>query len=169
MKRSKQAEARLPNPEMRKLRAFVGRWICQAEFSPGPFGPGGRATIEYTGQMVLGGFFFVGRWRWRQKGAPADIRGLQIDRYDPVNKNIASNWYQDDGSTFSGVLMISGNTYTWDGRWSVGGKSFLFRDIFVVAPDGKSAGVKSESSADGKTWTPFSKGKYTKIKPAARK
>ena len=169
MKRSTQDKVQLANPEMRKLRAFVGRWICQAEFSPGPFGPGGRATIEYTGQMVLGGFFFVGQWRWRQKGAPADIRGLQIDRYDPLNKSIASSWYLNDGSTFSGVLTISGNTYAWEGRFAVGETSFLFRDIFVLAPDRKSVSVKAESSIDGQTWTPLSEGKYTKVKRRPRR
>ena len=167
MKRSAQGRAQLANPEMSKLRAWVGRWMSRIELKPGPLGPGGRISHEYTGQMILGGFVYLGYWQ--EKGVRGQSRGLQIDRYDPLNKNIASSWYLEDGSTFAGVLTISGDTYTWEGRFAVAGTSFLFRDIFVLAPDRKSALVKAESSTDGETWTPLSEGKYTKVRPRPRR
>ena len=167
MKRSAQTPAPMPDPELKKLHALVGRWTSQVELKPGPLGPGGKITHEFTGQMILGGFFFQGRWR--EKGVRGERRGFLIDGYDPVNKSFTSSWYMDDGSTVSGVLTISGNTYTWDGRFVLAGKPVLFRDIFVLAPDRMSWTVKAESSVDGKTWTPLSDGKYTKTKPASRK
>jgi hypothetical protein len=167
MKRSSQTQAPAPDPEIKKLDAFVGRWTAKEEHKAGPPGVGGKITIEYTGQMILGGYFFQGRWV--ERGVRGERRGFQIDWYDPVNKNFTSSWYMDDGGTFSGVLTIRENTYTWDGRIVVAGKPILFRDIFVLAPDRMSAIARAESSADGKTWTPLIEGKYVKTKRVPRK
>jgi hypothetical protein len=49
--------------------------------------------------MILGGFFFPG-WS-TERGPMGETQGLEIDGYDPVNKNLAGNLYADDGSTFS--------------------------------------------------------------------
>ncbi len=167
MKRPVQTQAPMPDPEIKKLHAWVGRWTAHAKIKAGPFGPGGKNNIEYTGQMILGGFFFQGRWR--DKGFRGEGRGFHIDAYNPVNKDFTSSWFMDDGSTFSGSLTISGDTYTYEGHLVVAGKSSLLRDIFVLAPDRMSMKVRAESSVDGKTWTPLSEGKYIKIKPTPKK
>jgi hypothetical protein len=117
--------------------------------------------------MILGGFVFQGRWT--TKGALGEARGLEFEAYDPVNKSFVSNWYQDDGSRYSGGMTANGNTYTWTLKHVVAGKENLLKDSFVFAPDLMSATVKSEVSVDGKTWTPFTEGKYTKVQPAPKK
>jgi len=162
-----QAQAPKPDPELKKLHVWVGHWTAEFELMAGPWGRGGPVTLEYSGQMILGGFIYQGRWTG--KGALGQMRGLQIDAYDPANKNFVSRWYQDDGNTFAGVQTVSGNTYTWAGKFVVGGKPYLLKDTFVFAPGLMSATVKSEVSVDGKTWAPFTEGKYTKAKPTAKK
>jgi hypothetical protein len=117
--------------------------------------------------MILGGFFL--EERWTEKGPAGEARGLALDGYDPVNKNFSSGFYLDDGSTFSGVVTVSGNTYTWAGKLVIAGKQYQLRARYAVAPDLASATAESEISVDGKTWTPLREAKYSKAKPAAKK
>ena len=156
-----------PDPELKKLAVWVGHWTFEGEMKAGPLGPAGKVALEYTGRMTLDGFFYQGRWTG--KGAWGEMRGFQIDGYDPVKKNFVSHWYQNDGNTFTGELTVTERTYTWTGEFVLGGKPYHFKDSFTFAPDFKSAAVRSEISLDGKTWTPFTEGKYTKTEPAPKK
>lgn len=156
-----------PDPELKKLQVLVGHWTYQGEYKPGPLGPGGKITGEYTAQMILGGFCLQGRYT--EKGAMGETRFLEIDAYDPVNKSFTSNLYSDDGTTISGMITVSGNTFTWEGKWVVAGKQYQFKEPFILAADFMSGTAKGEISADGKTWTPFFEGKFAKAKPAPKK
>jgi hypothetical protein len=162
-----QAPAPKPGPEVKKLRVSVGHWTYEGEFKPGPLGPGGKVTGERTGEMILGGFFFQGRWA--QTGPTGEARALEITGYDPVNKNFSSEFYFGDGGRVSAVLTISGNTLTWAGKGLGPGKQYLFKETFILAADLMSMTDKAEISADGKTWTPLFERNWTKAKPAPKK
>jgi len=162
-----QTPAPKPDPELKKLHVWVGHWTYEGEYKAGPLGPGGKFTGEYTGQMILGGFFYQDQEI--EKGSMGETRNLGMYAYDPVNKNFAFNSYQNDGSTYSGTLTISGNTWTWAGKLVVAGKQYLFKDAFTLAPDLMSGTGKAEISVDGNTWTPFFEAKITKAKPAPKK
>jgi hypothetical protein len=161
------ATAPKPNPELKKLAVLVGHWTYEGEYKPGLIGPGGKITGEYTGEMILGGFFL--KAQESEKGAMGESRFLEIDGYDPVNKNLTFTGFQDDGSTYSGVLTVNGNTVTWTGKYTVAGKQYLFKEPFILAPDLMSGTVTSEVSVDGHTWTLFFESKWTKVKPAVKK
>jgi hypothetical protein len=162
-----QAPAPKPDPALKKLHVWVGHWTYEGEYKPGPLGPGAKATGEFTGQMILRGFLFQGRWT--EKGAAGETRGLEIEAYDPVNKNFVSNWYLSDGSRFSGVLTVSQKTLAWAGKYLLTGKQYQFKDTWILAADSMSGTERGEISADGKTWTPWFENKWTKAKPAAKK
>jgi hypothetical protein len=162
-----QAPAPKPDPELRKLSVQLGHWTYEGKYKPGPLvGPGGNFTGDFTGQMILGGFFFQGRWT--EKGPTGEERGLEIDGYDSVNRDFASNWYMSDGSRFSGVLTFAGNTYTYVGKLIAAEKEYQFKVTYVLAPDLTTATEKGEISTDGKTWTLFGEEKWTKAQPAAK-
>jgi hypothetical protein len=162
-----QAPAPKPNPELKKLLPLVGHWTYEGEYKPGPLGPGGKITGVYDAHWILGGFFLQAQEA--EKGEAGETHNLEIDSYDPVNKTFASDLYQSDGTRFSGTLTIAGNTITWAGKWVIAGKQYLFREPFVLAPDSMSGTTKGEISTDGKTWTPFFEGKFTKAKPGSKK
>ena len=162
-----QAPAPKPAPELKKLSVIVGHWTYEGEYKTGPLGPGGKFTGEYTARMILGGFFLQAGST--ESGPAGETRGLDIEAYDPVNKNFVGNWYLSDGSTFSGGLTVSGNTYTWAGKLVTAGKQYQFKGTFVFAPDLASGTYKQELSADGKTWTPFGESRWTMVPPAAKK
>lgn len=162
------ATAPKPDPEMQKLAVLVGHWTYEGEFKSGPLGPGRKVAREYTGEMILGGFFFRGLMT--QNGTDGKLHTqLEVDRYDPVNKNIAFNVYQDDGGTLSGVLTVSGNTVTWTNKSTIAGKQYLFRAPVTMASDLMSGTEKAEISVDGHTWIPFFEAQYTKTEPAPKK
>jgi len=162
-----QAPAPRPDPEVKKLHADLGHWTYEREAKPGPWGPGGKFTGEFDGRMILGGFFFQGRGT--EKGPAGEVRYLELDGYDPVNKNFTSDIYLDDGERFSGVLTIAGSTWTYAGRWVSGGKQYQFKGTSVFAPDLASGTYKEEISSDGKTWTTSAESKWTKAQPAPKK
>jgi hypothetical protein len=162
-----QAPAPKPGPEVKKLHALVGHWTYEGESKPGPLGPGSKFTGDWTTQMILGGFFLQAGST--EKGPAGEGRGLEIDGYDPVNKNLSSHYYADDGSAFSGVITVSGNTYTWAGKFVIAGKQYQYKGTFIIGADLTSMTGKEEISVDGKTWTPWRDTKWIKAKPAAKK
>jgi len=162
-----QAQAPKPGPEIKKLHVWVGHWMYEGEYEAGPLGPAGKHTGEMTCQMILGGFFL--QCRWTDRGPAGEARGLEIDGYDPVNKNFSSDIYSGGGGRFSGMLTIAGTTWTYAGKWTIAGKQYQLKDSYTFAPDLKSATQTAEISADGNTWTPLVSSNWTKARPAAKK
>jgi len=162
-----QAPAPKPGPEVKKLHVGIGHWTYEGTYKPGPLGSGGNFTGEFTGQMILGGFFYQGRWT--EKGPGGEAHGIEIDGYEPVNKNITSTFYVDDGSRFSGTLTVTGNTWTYEGMFTVAGKPYQFKGTFVLAPDMVNATYNCEIAPEGQPLVPWFDSKYTKVKPAANK
>ena len=159
-----QAPAPKPGPEVKKLHAMLGHWTYEGEAKPSPGCLGGKFAGEMTCQMILGGFFLQCRFTEKDFGL------LQIEGYDPVNKNFTHDSYSDDGSRNSSVLTITGNAWTHVGRWISEGKQYQYKGTFVLAPDLASGTYKDEISLDGKTWTTCEEStKYIKVKPAPKR
>ena len=162
-----QAPAPKPGPEIKKLHVWMGHWTYDGEYKAGPLGPGGKMTGTYDGEMILGGFFFRGRWT--EKGPMGETQGFELEGYDPVSKNFSSDMYMGDGSRFSGVLTVTGNTFTWAGKCLIAGRQYMGKATMILSVDLMTLTVNSEISADGKAWAPFSEVKYIKVKPAPKK
>jgi hypothetical protein len=162
-----QAPAPKPDPELGRLHFWVGHWTYEGQSQSGAWGAGGKFTGEFTGQMILGGFFLQARWK--EQGALGEMRSLEVVGYDSVNKNIFSSGFQDEGSTWSGKVSLSGSTLTFTGKVLSAGKQYPIRATYILAPDLASATRKEEISVDGKSWTTTSQSKWTKVKPAAKK
>lgn len=163
-----QTPASQPSPELKKLYDFMGgHWTIPGDSKPGPLGPGGKVVEDYHGELILGGSFFQGRWTI--KGPSGESQGIEIEAYDPVNKNFVSHWYMSGGSTFIGTSTVSGNTIKWEGKQIVGGKPYLIRISKTLESDLMSGPGKGEVSVDGKTWLPLFECQWTKVKPAPKK
>jgi hypothetical protein len=114
-----QAPAPKPGPEVRKLHAALGHWTIDGEQKPGPLGPGGRFTGEAYIRMILGGFFLQNQQSGEVAGT--ETRLLEIDGYDPVNKNFFDEVYVDDGSRSSTAILGTGLAIAFEnGRWYIG-------------------------------------------------
>jgi hypothetical protein len=155
-----------PDPMLKKLDVLAGHWTYEGEYKAGPLGPGGKFTGEYSIQRILGDFFFQDEQI--EKGPMGETQALDIYRYNPVNKNFAFNGFMNDGSTISGTLTVSGNTFTWEMKFGPSGNQYMVREPFTLAPDQKFLAGKAEISSDGKSWIPWFEAKYTKVGPASK-
>lgn len=164
-----QAQTSAPklDPALKKVDHFwSGRWTYEGEYKAGPLGPGGKVTGVLTGAMILGGHFV--EFRWTEKGATGETRGLEIDKYDPATKNFATSEYHDDGSTASGVYTFDGNTCIYAGKVVIDGKQYRAKNTMIFAADLKSYTSKGEISADGNAWTTWWDEKYTRATPVPK-
>ena len=155
-----------PDPELNKLGVMVGHWTYEGEYMASPLGPGGKAKGEEFIQWILGGFFLQDLEI--EKGALGEMRGALLYAYDPVSKNIVSSGLGSDGGPASGIVKVSGNAITWEGKYAFGGKENLLKATYIVAADLMSMTQKVEISVDGKTWAPFFDAIFTKAKPAPK-
>jgi hypothetical protein len=162
-----QTTAPKPDPELQKLQILAGQWSYEGTDKGALSGHPGKFTGEYTGRMILGGFFFQDESV--EKAGAAEMKSLDIYRYDPVNKNFPFNQYLSDGNASSGTLTVRGNTLIWESPVVAGGEKYLVRDTFLYDPRSMSFQGKAEVSADGKTWRLWYEAKYTKVKPAPPK
>jgi hypothetical protein len=119
--------------------------------------------------MFLGGYFQESQLT--EKGAKSMSHTLEVDSYDAVNKNFTYVGFIEGGITYSGVFAFAndGNSWNWNGKTIAEGKEWQQRGTGTFAADRRSFTMKSEASADGKTWLPFFEQKWTKVKPAPKK
>ena len=162
------AQAPKPDPQLEKLQVLVGHWTYEGEHKPGPLGPGGKVSGEYIGQWRVGGFVLQGSVVEKSSGGTTRI--MEIDEYTPMDKAIHWTSWTSSGGRISGTITITGNTITWEGKFTLNGKEFRVREPYVFSADNMSATGKADISADdGKTWTPWIESTYTKAKPAPKK
>src|SRR5262245_1804071 len=102
-----------PGPEHQKLAAFVGGWTFEGEIKPGPMGPGGKITGTDKVQWLPGGFFL--ERRSDGKGPAGEVKGLEIMGYDSAKKVYTYNFYDSMGTTGSGTMTVSGDTWNTTG------------------------------------------------------
>jgi hypothetical protein len=152
--------------QLQKLHPYLGAWKYEGEYIAGPLGPGGKVVGGEKFQMILGGFFMQGHFS--EKGAMGNWEGLEIKGYDSVTHAFTNTIYNNDGSTFSEVFTVSGDTTIGTGKWISAGTQYLYRITIIFAEDKMSFMQKAENSADGKTWAPWWVEKWTKVKPAPK-
>jgi len=163
-----QTTAPTPDPEIKKFDVFVGHWTYTGEYMAGPLGPSSKVTGEWSCRKILGGFFFQNQFA--EKGPMGESRGIEIVGYDPAKKAFFTNEYHDDGNMMSGAYVFNGNTATYTGKFSVGGKTYMLKAAITPAADSMSFTVKAGTSLDGSSWTPWVEAKYTKVpEPAPKK
>jgi hypothetical protein len=157
-----QAPAPKPGPEHKKLEIFVGDWTYEGEYHATPYGPAGKCSGKQTVRPILGGFFI--EVRSEEKGAAGNIQYYEIDGYDPVAKKYTWSGFDNTGSSYAVTYTFDGSTMIYSGTQIIGAKEYRMRGTATFAPDLMSDVLKTEISADGKTWTPILEAKFTKTK-----
>jgi hypothetical protein len=156
-----------PDPQLMKLQALVGHWVYVGELKPGPFGPGGKVSGEYTAQWKLNGFILEGSMV--ETTTAGRSRMLEIDEYLPSDNTLHWTTWGDDGVRITGSITVNGKTITWEGKSTIKGKEYQVKQPFILSADNLSATTTAEISSDGgKTWTPWIVETFTKT-PAAKR
>jgi Protein of unknown function (DUF1579) len=151
-----------PGPEHQRLGVFVGNWTFAGEMKPGPMGPGGKMTGTDRIQWMPGNF--VVERRFEGKGPMGQVSGLEIMTYDSAKKPYTYNFFDSTGSLGTGTMTVSGDTWTFAGAASMGGKPMQERCSLVFSAGSTSLKIMCEMSGDGKSWAPVVEGTATKSK-----
>jgi hypothetical protein len=152
-------EAPKPGPEVQKLDAFAGKWKGEADFKPGPWGPGGKMMSEDDCTWFDGGFQLV--CRGTSSGAMGKLKSEGIMGWNGEDKVYKYMGFDSSGMMASATGTVSGNTWSWAGEDKMGGKMVKSRYTIVLTSPTTQA-FKWETSEDGKTWATAAEGKSTK-------
>ncbi len=114
-----------PGPEVKKLGAFVGKWIESGEMKPGAMGPGGKFTGTDSCEWTAGGFGVLCHETSDVPGMGKST-GTALMFYDDGAKQYV---YSDVGGGMASVShgKVDGDTWTWDSEGMMGGQKFSQR------------------------------------------
>ncbi len=155
-------QSQAPGPDVKKLEAWVGTWRYEGDAKASPLGPASKIAGSQTGRMVMNGFAL--EWSGEEKGPFGGVQWGEVDVYDAASKSYPYFGYQNDGTTWSGSYVVSGNVWRATGSMSSKGATVRIRAENTFSADGKTIAWKSETSADGKSWAPWAQGTTTKQK-----
>ena len=154
------AQTPSPGPEVKKLEAFVGTLRYEGDAKASPLGPAAKISGTQTGRMVMEGFAL--EWTGGEKGAFGNVQWGEMDVYDAVSKNYPYFGYQNDGTTWAGKNVVTGNVWKATGQFTSNGVRYQFRQEGSFSPDRKTWVWKADISADGKTWAVWTQGTMTR-------
>lgn len=143
-----------PEPALKHLDAFVGKWNTEGEIKASPHGPAGKIIGTDTYEWFPGGFFLVHRVDVRigdQKNESIEIIG-----YDASYQTYPMHSFDNLGNSVVMQASVQGGT------WSFTGETMRFTGRF--SDDGKNILGKWEYLGDGTNWLPWMDVKLTKAK-----
>ena len=149
-----------PGPDAKKLEAWVGTWWYEGEAKASPMGPAAKIAGTQTGRMLMGGFAL--EWKGEEKGPFGGVQFGEVDVYDASSKTYPYLGYQNDGTIWSGSMVVSGNTWKATATITSKGAGYKIRSEGSFSGDGKVWTWKTEISVDGKTWALWTQGTMTK-------
>lgn len=159
---STRAIAQTPQPgaDAKKLEAWVGAWRYEGDATASPLGPAAKISGTQTGRMVMNGFAL--EWKGEEKGAFGSVQWGEMDVYDAAAKNYPFFGYQNDGTTWSGSNVVTGNTWKATQTLIAKGTRYNVRVVGSFSADGKTYTWRTEISADGKSWALWNQGTMTR-------
>jgi hypothetical protein len=142
-----------PNPSLKHLELFVGKWNTQGEIKASPYSPAGKIIGTDTYEWLPGGFFLVHRVDVRtgdQKNESIEIIG-----YDAMRKTYPMHSFDSQGNHIVMQASVVGDT------WTFIGVSMRFMGAF--SDDGKSISGKWEYFDDDSSWHHWMDVRLTKV------
>jgi len=155
----KKMEAPKPGPEVQRLAVFEGKWSCETDMKPSPFGPGGKMTSTDDCSWFDGGFQLV--CKSTSKGPMGEMKGMYVLTWNPEEKKYVYFGFDSTGMSGSARGTASGKVWTWKGEDKKGGKVIHSRYTITEASP-TSYTFKWETSEDGKSWSTVAEGTSTK-------
>ena len=148
-----------PTDKHQKLKALEGTWVGEEKIHPTPFDPkGGAARGRTESRVDLDGFYLVSDYVQERDGKTC-YKGHGILGYDPKTNSYTMNWFDTMG--FPAGEPAKG---AWEGNrlsFQKVGPMGHGRYTYELLGEGK-YNFTLEHSPDGKSWSKFMEGTYTK-------
>jgi hypothetical protein len=143
----------------RKLAKLAGTWKGQEKLFPNAWDPnGGTAVSRVESRVDLDGFFVLTDYVEERDGR-VSYRGHGVYGWDQSHECYTMHWFDSmggGGTTVPARGMWEGNTLFFQNETPMGHGRYTY----VFDDDGYT--FKIDNSQDGKTWTPFMEGRYTR-------
>ncbi len=140
----------------KRLEALAGDWTGEGRFFPSPLEPkGAKATATISNRVACDGFWVVGDYEQR-RGPTVTLRGHAVYGYDAQSDEVVLHWFASTGmgpDRYRG--KFEGERLTLTGKHATG----TDRIVYDLREKGTCRST-TESSQDGKTWTPTFEGVY---------
>lgn len=143
----------------RKLTALAGTWVGEEKMHPSPWDPkGGTATARVQSRIDLDGFFLITDYV-QERGGQVSYRGHGVFGWDPAEKCYTMHWFDSIGSGCPGPARGTweGNVLKFEQRHPMGQSRY----VYTVEQGGR-YDFLIEQSQDGKQWSRFIEGRYTR-------
>ena len=148
-----------PQPEHAKLESLAGTWAGEETLHPSPWDPhGGPALGRIESRMAMGGFFLVTDYAQDRQGKVC-YEGHGVFGYEPERRLYTLHWFDSMGSgtpqPATGTWV--GDSLTFEQKSPMGWSRYVYR-----LEGGNRYAFRIDHSRDGKEWTTFMEGRYTK-------
>ena len=130
-----------PDPALKRLNTFVGKWNTEGEIKESPFGPAGKLIGTDTYEWLAGGFFLIHRVDVRM--GDQHNESIELIGYDASSNTYPMNSFDSQGNSIVMQARMTGDT------WTFTGESMRFSGTF--SRDGKSISGKWEY-LDSSNW-----------------
>lgn len=151
-----------PEPAVKHLEVFIGRWITEGQQYEGAVGPAAKITAVETFEWLEDDFFLIHRFDGRVGSSKAAC--IEIIGYNAQNRNYPTHIFYNNGLINKWQYHESDSTWTLTGDWDMAGKSMKARCTIRFSDGGESMVGKWEHSSDGSKWQAFWDVKATKVR-----
>jgi uncharacterized protein DUF1579 len=131
-----------PDPALKRLNAFIGKWNTEGQIKESPFGPAGKLLGRDTYEWLAGGFFLIHRVDVRMSDQKNE--SIEVIGYDASSKTYPMHSFDSQGNAIAMQANVTGDT------WTFTGESMRFTGVF--SNDGKSISGKWEYLSDDSKW-----------------
>jgi hypothetical protein len=158
-----------PRPEVKMLAVMVGKFTVEDELKAGAMGPNSPA-MKFTGtedcKWTAGGFAVICDAALHRPGRKYSEASFVY--YDPTSKTYRYHAVDSSGAVEDKTGTVTGDTWTWLGESTFGGKMYHTRYTMKVVSEGYE--YTDESGESEKSMKVFVSGKETRVaatKPVA--
>lgn len=142
-----------PDPALKKLNVFVGKWNTVGRQIEGTVGPSAEITAVDTYEWLEGEMFLI--HRFEGKVGESDVACIEIAAYDTERNSYPVDTYYNNGISNKWDYRERDGVWMLTGDWQMKDRTMQARCINVFAADGNSFTGNWEMSEDGTNWEMF--------------
>jgi hypothetical protein len=134
-----------PDPALKALDVFVGKWITAGEIKDASGLVIARMSAVDTYEWLPGGFFLLHRWEAQMDSDNSE--GIEIIGYDPSGQTYLTHTFDNKGNSLVYQAILQ------DKRWKILGRTERFVGMF--GSDGKTLTGTWDRLSANSIWVPW--------------
>lgn len=142
-----------PDPALRRLNVFVGKWKTEGQIIKTPSNPAASISGTDIYEWLPGGFFLIHRVDVHM--GEEEVKAIEVIGYDDSSQTYPMHSFDNNGN----YDLLQAKVH--DNKWTFAGKSLRFTGVF--SDDDNTITGRWEQAADGSNWAPWMEVKLTRV------